>query len=157
MARWWLALQTRQESDAKQKVRKYLLRALWTTLKVIVLSVAYVVVMMFLAPVSGLIPGLGDILTTFMVVYVVLMVIGDVCSGTILQHFFNGARALFVIAYLIISLNSGIVNVSARNVSLMIDVRLFLVVVMLLGLLGLARSIMQAINFVSERVEVGAF
>jgi hypothetical protein len=37
---------------------------------------------------------------------------------------------------------------------LIIDVRAFLIVVMLLGLLGLARSIMQAISFASERVEL---
>jgi len=147
-------LEARQDLDAKHKIRKYVLRALKITLKVIIVSVIYVFLMRFLAPVSFLIPGLQEIITTFTLVYVVLMIVGDVTAGTILQHFFNGAKALFVIAYLIVSLNSGILNITAGSVNLIIDVRLFLIVVMLLGLLGLARSIMQAISFASERVEL---
>lgn len=144
----------RQDSDAKHKIRKYILRALKITLKVVIVSVIYVYLMRFLAPASILIPGLQEIITTFTLVYVVLMVVSDVTAGTILQHFFNGAKALFVIAYLIVSLNSGILNITSGSVNLIIDVRVFLIVVMLLGLLGLARSIMQAISFASERVEL---
>ncbi len=147
-------MEARQDSDVKHKIRKYILRALKITLKVIIVSVIYVFLMRFLAPASILIPGLQEIITTFTVVYVVLMVVSDVTAGTILQHFFNGAKALFVIAYLIASLNSGILNITSGNVNLIIDVRAFLIVIMLLGLLGLARSIMQAISFASERLEL---
>lgn len=147
-------MEARQDSDAKHKIRKYILRALKITLKVVIVSVIYVYLMRFLAPASILIPGLQEIITTFTLVYVVLMVVSDVTAGTILQHFFNGAKALFVIAYLIVSLNSGILNITSGSVNLIIDVRVFLIVVMLLGLLGLARSIMQAISFASERVEL---
>jgi hypothetical protein len=111
--------------------------------------------MQFLAPASILIPGLREMITTFTLVYVVLMVVSDLTAGTILQHFFNGIKALFMIAYLIVSLNSGIVNITLGSLNLIIDVRMFLIVIMLLGLLGLARSIMQAISFASERIELG--
>lgn len=147
-------MEARHDSDAKHTIRKYLLRALKITLKVIIISVIYVFLSRFLAPASIFIPALQEIMMTFTVVYVVLMVVSDVTAGTIFQHFFNGARALFVIAYLILSLNRGILNITSGNINLIIDVRLFLIVIMLLGLLGLARSIMQAISFASERAEL---
>ena len=149
-------METRQNSDAKHKTRKYILRALKITIKVIIVSVIYVFLMQFLAPASILIPGLQEMITTFTLVYVVLMVVSDVTAGTILQHFFNGVKALFMIAYLIVSLNSGIVNITLGTINLVIDVRMFLIVIMLLGLLGLARSIMQAISFASERIELAS-
>ena len=93
-------------------------------------------------------------ITTFMIVYVALMVVSDLTSGSIIQHFFNGARSLFVIAYFIFSLNSGILDYTLGSMNLMIDVRLFLVLVMLFGLLGLAKSIIQAISFVNEKLEL---
>jgi hypothetical protein len=132
-----------------------MLRALKITLKVITVSVIYVFLMRFLAPASILIPGLEEIITTFTLVYVVLMIVSDVTAGTILQSFFNGVKALFVIGYLIVSLNSGILNITLGSVNWIIDIRVFLIVIMLLGLLGLARSIMQAISFASERIELG--
>lgn len=147
-------MEARQDSDAKHKIRKYIFRALKITLKVIMVSVIYVFLVRFLAPASILIPGLQEIITTFTLVYVVLMVVSDVTAGTILQSFFNGVKALFVIAYLIVSLNSGILNITLGSVNWIIDIRVFLIVIMLLGLLGLARSIMQAISFASERIEL---
>jgi hypothetical protein len=38
-------------------------------------------------------------------------------SGTIYQHFFNAAKALFVISYLILSLKGGIMGVTFENMS----------------------------------------
>jgi hypothetical protein len=38
--------------------------------------------------------------------------------------------------------------------NLMVDVRLFVMLVMLFGLLGLAKSIIQAISFMNEKLEL---
>jgi hypothetical protein len=103
---------------------------------------------------SALIPGLQGMLTTFVTVYVALMVVSDLTSGSLIQHFFNGAKSLFVIAYFIFSLNSGILEYNLGNMNLIIDVRLFLMLATLFELLGLAKSIMQAIHFVNEKVEL---
>jgi hypothetical protein len=83
------------------------------------------------------------------------MIVGELASGTIYQYFFNVAKALFVIGYLIYSLGGGIFGMTFQNVNLMIDLRLFLAVATLLGLLGLAKSILQAVNYMSEKAEYG--
>jgi len=86
-------------------------------------------------------------------VYILLMIVGELTSGTIFQYFFSVAKALFVIGYLIFSLNGGILSLTFQNVSLMVDLRLFLAIAMLLSLLGLAKSVLQAVNYMSEKAE----
>jgi hypothetical protein len=135
-------------------MRKLSFRIAKTAIKVVIIVVIYMLCSQILGQASILIPGLQGMITTFMIVYVALMVVSDLTSGSIIQHFFNGARSLFVIAYFIFSLNSGILDYTLGNMNLMIDVRLFLVLVMLFGLLGLAKSIIQAISFVSEKLEL---
>jgi hypothetical protein len=149
-------MEAKESINVKQKIRKNIFRLLKTTIKVIIVIMVYVLLSQLLAPASVLIPGLQDMVATFLLVYVALMVIGDLFSGTILQHFFSGAKSLFVIAYLIFSLNSGLLDYTFGNVNLIIDVRVFLEVAMLLELLGFAKSMMQAVNFVSEKVELTA-
>lgn len=106
-----------------------------------------------IAPVSQLIPGIQQMIEAFVIVYFVLMIIGDLTSGTIFQHFFNAAKALFVMAYLILSLNGGLFGMTVENINLMVDLRLFVVIAMLLSLVGLAKSVLQAINYMSQKAE----
>jgi hypothetical protein len=91
---------------------------------------------------------------TFFMVYLVLMIVGDLTSGTIYQHFFNAAKALFVIGYMLLSLSGGVFGISFENISLMVDLRMFLVIAVLLSLLGLAKTVLQAINYMSEKAEI---
>ncbi len=122
-------------------------------MKAVILFVLYLVFWQIISPISTYIPGLQSMIQTFVIIYMTLMVIGDLTSGTIYQHFFNAAKALFVIAYLMFSLQGGIYEVSFQTLSFLVDIRLFLVVAMILGLFGFARSVLQAINFVNEKAE----
>jgi hypothetical protein len=90
---------------------------------------------------------------TFVAVYITLMIIGEFTAGTVYQYFFSAAKTLFVIGYLILSLNGGMIGATFESISLLIDLRLFLVVAMVLSLLGLAKSVMQAVNFMNEKAE----
>jgi hypothetical protein len=135
------------------RIWRNVLKVVKAAIKATIVIVIYAVLIQFLAPVSSIIPGLQQVFQTFIIIYVVLMIISDLASGTLFQHVFNAAKALFIIFYLVFSLNSGIFEYTFANVNLIVDLRLFLVISMLLGLLGLARSVLQAINFVSERAE----
>ncbi len=147
-------MEPEQKISSIQKIRKYTFRILKTTIKVVIILVIYMFSLRILGQASALIPGLQGMLTTFVTVYVALMVVSDLTSGSLIQHFFNGAKSLFVIAYFIFSLNSGILEYNLGNMNLIIDVRLFLMLATLFELLGLAKSIMQAIHFVNEKVEL---
>jgi hypothetical protein len=140
-------------NNFKKKIRNFTFKALKATVKGILFYAIYFVLWMFLAPISDMVPGFQQMIETFVMVYILLMIVGELASGTIFQYFFNVAKALFVIGYLIFSLNGGIFGLTFQNVSLMVDLRLFLTIATLLSLLGLAKSVFQAINYMSEKAE----
>jgi len=141
------------KNDSKKRVRNFTFKALKATVKGILCYGIYFVLWMFLAPIAEIIPGFQQMVETFVIVYIIFIIIGELTSGTIFQYCFNVARALFVIGYLIFSLNGGIFGLTFENVSFMIDLRLFLAIATLLGLLGLAKSVLQAVNYMSEKAE----
>jgi len=140
-------------NDFKKRVRNFTFKALKATVKGILFYGIYFVLWMSLAPISEMVPGFQQMIETFVMVYIFLIIVGELTSGTIFQYFFNVARALFVIGYLIFSLKGGIFGLTFQNVSLMVDLRLFLAIAMLLSLLGLAKPVFQAINYMSEKEE----
>ena len=140
-------------NNFKKKIRNFTFKALKATVKGILFYAIYFVLWMFLAPISDMVPGFQQMIETFVMAYILLMIVGELASGTIFQYFFNVAKALFVIGYLIFSLNGGIFGLTFQNVSLMVDLRLFLAIAMLLSLLGLEKSVLQAINYMNEKAE----
>jgi uncharacterized ion transporter superfamily protein YfcC len=144
---------TEEKKDFKKRLQGFTSKALKATIKGVLFYGIYFILSMFLAPISEIVPSFQQIIETFVIVYIFLMIIGELTSGTIFHHFFNAAKALFVILYLIFALNGGIVGITVQNVNLIVDLRLFLVVAMLLGLLGFAKSVLQAINFLNEKAE----
>jgi hypothetical protein len=139
--------------SGKTRFGQIMHRALKATIKGTIFYAVYFIISMFLTPVFDVIPDLQQIVETFVAVYIFLIVVGEVLSGTIFQHLFNIAKALFVILYLIFSLEGGIVGTTFHEVKLTLDLRLFLMAATLLSLLGLAKSMFQAIDFLNERAE----
>lgn len=115
----------------------------------------YFVLSPYLLAVSSSFPGFGETVELFVAITIVLMILGDLTAGTIYQHFLNVGRALFMIAYLVFALGDGVLNVAYETFTLTLDLTAFYAIAASLGLLGLAGSIMQAINFMSERAETG--
>lgn len=144
---------TEERKDFKKRLQGFTSKALKATVKGVIFYVIYFVLSMFLAPISEMVPGLQQTIEIFVIVYILLMIIGELTSGTIFHHFFNAAKALFVILYLIFALQGGIVGMTVQNVNLIVDLRFFLIVAMLLGLLGFAKSVLQAINFINQKTE----
>ena len=140
-------------TSSKWNLRGIVFRALKATVKGILFYIIYYVGSQLIAPILTLVPGLQQMIETFFIIYIVLMVVGDLTSGTIYQHFFNVAKALFVIGYMLFSLGGAVFAVSFGNVSLMVDLRMFLVIAVLLSLLGLAKTVLQTINYMSEKAE----
>ena len=140
-------------ADNKTKLRQITFKALKATVKGILFYAAYLLLWMFLAPLSQLIASFQQIIETFVIVYIILMIVGDLTSGTIFKHFFDASKALFIICYLILSLKGGIFSLSYENLSLIVDLRPLIAIVTLLSLLGFAKSILQAINFLNEKAE----
>jgi hypothetical protein len=70
---------------------------------------------------------------------------------TVFQHFFSIARALFFMGYLLFFMGDSAFTASYKSLSLTVNLTLFYKVTKTLSLLGLARTILQAINFMHEK------
>ena len=142
-----------KKKEPNSRLRRITINVLKAIIKSIIYYAVYSLLWMLFAPAAQIIPGLQTMFETFFIIYITLMIIGELTSGTIYHYFFSAAKTLFVISYMIMSLGGGILNLNYENVSLLVDLRLFVVIAMLLGTLGLAKSVLQAINFMSEKAE----
>jgi hypothetical protein len=141
------------KNDAKKTLRKFSFKALKATIKGALVYTIYFILWTFIAPISQIIPSLQMMIETFVIVYIIFIIVEELTSGTIYHYFFNVGKALFVIGYLIGTLNGGIFGITFQNISLIVDLRIVLTIAMLLGLLGLAKSVLQTINYMSEKAE----
>lgn len=144
---------TEKDYSLKRKIRNITFKALKATVKGVLFYASYFVFLMIVAPAANMIPGLKEAIETFVAVYIIFMIVGEFTSGTIFQFFFAAAKDLFVIGYLLISLNGGLIGGSFQNINFILDIRVFLMFTVLLGLLGLTKTMLQAINYVSEKAE----
>jgi hypothetical protein len=145
-----------QQKKSKSLVKDISFRVAKATVKAILVYLIYFLLVPMLAPLFELIPGFMESLEVFVIVYIVLMILGDLTSKTVFQYFFSTARALFFMAYLLLSMGDGVFNTSYENFSLTVNLTLFYTVAVLLSLLGFARTILQAINFMHERAEASS-
>ena len=142
-----------EEKKRGNLVRDVSFRVAKAAVKAILVYLIYFLLVPLLAPLFELIPGFMESIEVFVVVYIVLMILGDLTAKTVFQYFFSTARALFFMAYLLLSMGDGVFNTSYENFSLTVNLTLFYTVAVLLSLLGFARTIFQAINFMHERAE----
>jgi len=122
----------------------------------------YVVPMFLISLVSGFAPEVfsdyGQVVTLFAAVLIFFAVASELTSGTIFQHALNIGKALILIVFLVVALDGGVVkmNLSIAEglpLSITADLRVYLLMLIAIDLMGLARSVLQAVNFLSEKAE----
>ena len=100
------------------------------------------------------------LLYAFSAVIVFFTVITELFSGTILQHAFCVGRAIVLIVYFVYALNGGIfvstfqIPGQQQVIHIFADLRAFLAVLIFINLLGFAKGMLQAINFLSGKAEL---
>jgi len=137
-----------------ERIAPLLRRALKTTVIGAIFYAAYFFLSPLLAQLSAYIPGFQQTIETFVTVYIILIIGAELTSGSILHHLFNAAQALFVIGFLMVSLKTGVLNLTFQGLSFAVDIHLLVIIAMLLSLLGLARSVLQTIDYMNEKVEL---
>jgi hypothetical protein len=140
-------------NNSKKTFRKFSFKALKATIKGALIYAIYFVLCTFIAPISQIIPGLQQMIETFVAVYIIFIIVEEFTSGTVYHCFFNVGKTLFVIGYLISTLNSGIFSITFKNINLILDLRLVLEITMLLSLLELAKTVLQTIKYMNEKAE----
>ncbi len=99
------------------------------------------------------------LLYTFSAIVVFFTVVTELFSGTIFQHAFSVGRALVLLVYFVYALNGGILTSAfqfpgqRQVIHIFADLRAFLAMLIFVNLLGFARGMFQAIDFLSRKVE----
>ena len=142
-----------QNKNSKTTIKEIAYRVLKASLKAILIYVIYVLVTPMLAPLAELVPDLMSSIESFALIFVALMFLSDLTQDTIFQYFFNTARQIYIIGYLLLSMGNGVMSLSYDNLSLTVNLTIFYGIAVLLSLLGLARSILQAIDYMGKKAE----
>jgi len=93
----------------------------------------------------------------FAAIIICFAVVNQLSSGTIFQHAFNVAKAIILIIYFIYALEGGILTLSmsleGNMVNIVANLTAFLAILISVNLLTLAKNMLEAINFLSQKVE----
>jgi hypothetical protein len=133
--------------------KEVFLRALEAAVKALVFYLLFSVAWIYVGSLFDLVPGFAASIQSFVIAYIAFMVIGTLTRGTIFNAVFNGARAMLILFYMVSELGSSIISVTAQNVTLSVDLSLFLTISVILSLVGLSTAVMEAIAFLNEKAE----
>ena len=151
-----------ENQTAKSFLSKMAPRIVKATIKAVLYFIfLYVIPLMIVSQLSAVAPELFATYTDYLAIFAALIIFSVVASeltaGTIYQHAFNIGRAIVLIVFFILALQGGIISqdisVSSIRLHFVVDLRIYLAMLISIDLLNLARSMLQAINFLSERVE----
>ena len=100
----------------------------------------------------------SQLLRLFVAVVIFFVVASELTSGTIFQHAFNIGKAIILIIFYVLALDGGIIslnlNLESVPINIWADLRVYLMMLITIDLLGLAKSLLQALNFLSEKTEL---
>ena len=145
------------KKDPQGGFRKILFRASKATIKGSIFYGAYFVLSQYMAPIFTVVPSFQQTIESFVIAYTVLLIAGELTGGTVYQHFLNVAKALFVVGYLMLSMKSGVIELTLSSIRIAVDFRLILTSAVLLSLLGVAKAVLQAVDYMSEKAESPIF
>lgn len=141
----------------KKLIPRILKAAIWGTLTFV--FVYYLPTLIY--PMSFLPVGYNNFFYLFAGIYVFFAVITKLFSGTILEYAFSIAKALIIIIYFITVFNGGIVSLTMpmeeATVNLVVDLKAILTILILVNLLGIAKTMFQLTRFLAKKVETGHF
>ena len=133
--------------------RNLSIRILKAGVKAVLVYVAYFIFTLLTQQVYELIGEYSSFIEGFFIAIAVFVFLIEFSSGTIFKYMLEFARSLFVIFYLIVTLKSGIIDVNIQNVTLILNLQFFLLMLISINLIEIARTVLSAIDFLHEKAE----
>ena len=133
--------------------RNLSIRILKAGVKAALVYVAYFIFTLLTQQVYELIGEYGPFIKGFFIAIAIFIFLIEFSSGTIFKYMLEFARSLFIIFYLIIALKSGIIDVNIQNVALILNLQFFLLMLISINLIEIARTVLSAINFLHKKAE----
>jgi len=146
-----------EKEQTKTFARKLVPKIIKAALLVVITYLPLYFLSAFIEPLQSFFPWYEPLTNIFAAVFIIFLVVGVFTSGTIYQYVFGAARTLVVMIFFIYVLNGGIVTlavpIEGATVNTMVDLTVILAMLVLVCLLGIGKNVVQAIDFVSAKVE----
>ncbi|UCC33689.1 MAG: hypothetical protein JSW53_01425 [Candidatus Bathyarchaeota archaeon] len=154
------------EEDSKPLLKKIILNATRAALKgFIMLLLTYLLPTLIIGALAS--PDMPfempleytPLVYIFSAIVVFFTVVTELFSGTILRYAFSVGRALVLMMFFIYALNGGILTSTIQipgqqlAIQILANLKALLAVLILLNVLGLAKSMLEATNFLARKVE----
>jgi hypothetical protein len=128
-------------------------RILKAVVKSLIVIIVFLILSQMLSPLNQIFPQTTSLLQTYVTVYVVFIILGELTKGTIYQHVLGMGKAFFFIGYTIYALNSGIITQTIEPVTFTVNLEVFLMMIILIGTLDFSKSLLQIINYMATKAE----
>jgi len=128
-------------------------RILKAGIKAALIYIVYFIFMLLIQPFFEFIGQYSLLIDMFFTVLIVFIFLTELFSGTIIKYMIEFSKSLFIIFYFVAALNSGIIDVSMENVSIIVNLRFFLLMLVLINVIGMAKTVLSAVNFLHEKSE----
>jgi len=144
-----------EKGNTKLFVRKILPKAFKATFLAVITYLPMFFLSTLIRPIQPFFPWYEPLTNIFAAVFIFFLVIGVFSAGTVFQYVFGVARTLVLMIFFICVLNGGIITLTVEraSVNIMLDVTVVLAMLVLICLLGIAKNVVQAIDFVSGKAE----
>ena len=133
--------------------RNLSIRILKAGVKAVLVYVAYFIFALLTRQMYELIGEYSPFIEGFFIAIAIFVFLIEFSSGTIFKYMLEFARSLFVIFYLIIALKSGIIDMNIQNVTLILNLQFFLLMLISINLIEIARTVLSAIDFLHGKAE----
>ena len=146
-----------EKGNAKTFARTIVPRAFKATFLVVITYLPMYFLSALIRPLQPFFPWYEPLTNIFAATFIIFLVGGVFSSGTIFQYVFGVARTLVLMLFFICVLNGGIVTLALPTrgvtIKMVLDLTVVLAMLVLTCLLGIAKNVIQAIDFVSSKIE----
>jgi hypothetical protein len=146
-----------EKGNTKLFVRKILPKVFKAAFLAVITYLPMYFLSSLINPIKPFFPWYEPVTNIFAAVFIFFLVAGVFFSGTVFQYIFSVARTLVLMIFFICVLNGGIITLTVPTegapVNIILDLTVVLAMLVLVCLLGIAKNVVQAIDFVSSKAE----
>jgi len=89
----------------------------------------------------------------FAAIIILFIVMVELASGTIFQYIFSFLRVIVLIVFFIFTLGRGSITITVEMLYIAVDLSIILAMLIFVELLGLAKTVLGAVHFLSQKNE----
>jgi hypothetical protein len=128
-------------------------RVLKGVAKSLIIIIPFLIFFQMLTSLDQVFPRASALVETYVVVFVVFVVLGELTKGTIYQHILSMGKDFFFIGYTIFALNNGMITQTVRSITFSVNLQVLITMIIFIGILDFAKSLLQVINYMADKAE----